>query len=148
MTLDHITSPNFNFYPRPHMEGDCLMPRHPVAPTSYFYPRPHMEGDLYHWCNFSRDGNFYPRPHMEGDNLGGECPENCIVISTHALTWRATKYTPRHQMTKNISTHALTWRATRPLAKKPQEPRISTHALTWRATANMLKCRRAFQQLI
>ena len=25
---------------------------------------------------------------------------------------------------------------------------ISTHALTWRATANMLKCRRAFQQLI
>ncbi len=26
--------------------------------------------------------------------------------------------------------------------------RISTHALTWRATANMLKCRRAFQQLI
>ena len=26
--------------------------------------------------------------------------------------------------------------------------KISTHALTWRATANMLKCRRAFQQLI
>ena len=77
-----------NFYPRPHMEGDlsnsliCTVRR-------YFYPRPHMEGDGQRGAYPQRGGDFYPRPHMEGDiiNLYSSC---FTVISTHALTWRAT----------------------------------------------------------
>ena len=79
-----------------------------------------------------------------------------ITISTHALTWRATRASIFWSICRSISTHALTWRATfkflsvdylcvflptpshggRPAASGGSGPpgAISTHALTWRAT--------------
>ena len=117
----------------------------------------------------AREGHFYPRPHMEGDKVLHD-EFGFGPISTHALTWRATTLTGGSSGDATISTHALTWRATDASENEVEEesnfyPRphmegdmvvrdgfgnifISTHALTWRATANMLKCRRAFQQLI
>ena len=58
-----------------------------------------------------------------------------MLISTHALTWSATKVLPFWDVTKRISTHALTWSAT----DSVHLPYISlffisTHALTWSAT--------------
>ena len=50
------------------MEGDPHMDQSPHPPGRYFYPRPHMEGD---------------QPTLT----------RCYIyaISTHALTWRATR---------------------------------------------------------
>ena len=58
-----------DFYPRPHMEGDCLTP---IAATALmdFYPRPHMEGDQAQFILTYEKEYFYPRPHMEGDEFG------------------------------------------------------------------------------
>ena len=56
----------WNFYPRPHMEGDTILFL-PPGDVRDFYPRPHMEGDIEERFAFPNWGNFYPRPHMEGD---------------------------------------------------------------------------------
>ena len=48
---------------------------------------------------------------MEGDG-GKKNPVLVCLISTHALTWRATDRNEGRVMTDKISTHALTWRAT------------------------------------
>ena len=123
-----------DFYPRPHMEGDCengiiRMNSKEFLPTPSHGGRPPIYG---------RDGSFlrdfYPRPHMEGDQgaagIGRQAP-----ISTHALTWRATPSASSSTSTSvAISTHALTWRATPSLTFVPDASEISTHALTWRAT--------------
>ena len=85
------------------------------------------------------------------------------TISTHALTWRATRKPVKHHMACapflptpshggrragsaycsrchfGISTHALTWRATLTFYCNRFAPLISTHALTWRAT-NLAHC--------
>ncbi len=94
-----------------------------------------MEGDAEKLFEQAKQEDFYPRPHMEGD-AGDYSAELTISISTHALTWRATRSsydwmgcglqflpTPSHggrplaytagKTAKIISTHALTWRATR-----------------------------------
>ena len=60
-------------------------------------------------CQSRRD--FYPRPHMEGDGKKPSEYDN-VLISTHALTWRATKVEKALSSLFWISTHALTWRAT------------------------------------
>ena len=145
-----------DFYPRPHMEGDFSR-SHGWAQSPYFYPRPHMEGDLLGERRIVVQLNFYPRPHMEGDPpcSASDCS---VLISTHALTWRATEChcrrpsaglrflpTPSHggrpaqrvpatSTSSTISTHALTWRATVSLRWFDRQVDISTHALTWRAT--------------
>ena len=101
-----------DFYPRPHMEGDAAVSelRGQVAISTHaltwrattvlgmlyqapqdFYPRPHREGDCHLPLMQHYPRHFYPRPHMEGDmctigDMGG-----WQVISTHALTWRATE---------------------------------------------------------
>ncbi len=50
-----------------------------------------MEGDRDSRSRASAARNFYPRPHMEGDfGLTKVCPKE--LISTHALTWRATRH--------------------------------------------------------
>ena len=36
----------YDFYPRPHMEGDALSVS-VYERAVYFYPRPHMEGDIH-----------------------------------------------------------------------------------------------------
>ena len=93
---------------------------------------------------------------MEGDLTIPVVMLDLIAISTHALTWRATKGSGLFHCPCRISTHALTWRATSTIlkfsarifyfyprphmegdAKKAlsrKELAISTHALTWRAT--------------
>ncbi len=55
-----------------------------------FYPRPHMEGDKNPGRSVPPGSDFYPRPHMEGDALKTYI-EGTDFISTHALTWRATR---------------------------------------------------------
>ena len=88
-----------NFYPRPHMEGDSVAVCS-AAKGRHFYPRPHMEGDYSARSRACRASDFYPRPHMEGDTTNPESKHNERGISTHALTWRATKI-------KTISVNAL-----------------------------------------
>ena len=56
-------------------------------------------------------------------------------ISTHALTWSATRSPPcKNPLMKPISTHALTWSATFKFPTNGITNKISTHALTWSAT--------------
>ena len=103
-----------DFYPRPHMEGDSSSGRASTKQWN-FYPRPHMEGDAGEILFVEKQGrflptpshggrhrshrllvqfdNFYPRPHMEGDEIDGQRGSEA-VISTHALTWRATAHNP------------------------------------------------------
>ena len=77
------------FYPRPHMEGDVI-DRVVCAKVVDFYPRPHMEGDARCFPLKTVLSYFYPRPHMEGDAIE-HIPPLEGMISTHALTWRATR---------------------------------------------------------
>ena len=78
---------------------------------------------------------FLPTPSHGGRHFSSVCSISFNIISTHALTWRATVWvyadheptsvflpTPSHggrpyypteqELTHGISTHALTWRAT------------------------------------
>ena len=145
-----------DFYPRPHMEGD-KNPGRSVPPGSDFYPRPHMEGDFGGQRRKQEPVHFYPRPHMEGDIFCKVCLQligqflptpshggrplllpdqhRHVLISTHALTWRATEADGFACAIVGISTHALTWRATGTQPHFSPPVRISPHALTWRATS-------------
>ena len=80
----------WDFYPRPHMEGDVDESEWPGEDVSYFYPRPHMEGDQGEQGIAGVAADFYPRPHMEGDLCACRNKIWYLFISTHALTWRAT----------------------------------------------------------
>ena len=101
-----------DFYPRPHMEGDFSR-SHGWAQSPYFYPRPHMEGDILPNRDTLVGSNFYPRPHMEGD-VGTDASQQMLSeflpTPSHGGRLRAT---PFFTVTVWISTHALTWRATR-----------------------------------
>ena len=77
---------------------------------------------------------FLPTPSHGGRHLAWSILLVYRSISTHALTWRATKVAISPQQVLEISTHALTWRATIAQLKDQIEQSISTHALTWRAT--------------
>ena len=48
-----------------------------------------MEGDAIKMEKMVKIDDFYPRPHMEGDMSVGMIFD-MMIISTHALTWRAT----------------------------------------------------------
>ena len=72
MLMKRIT----DFYPRPHMEGDCPECGEGIE-LKNFYPRPHMEGDLPFLSRTHSQQNFYPRPHMEGDSKHAEV-QACI----------------------------------------------------------------------
>ena len=58
-------------------------------------------------------------------------------ISTHALTWSATKSYFVRRLDSQISTHALTWSATSGKSHFSAFC-ISTHALTWSATISII----------
>ena len=75
---------------------------------------------------------------MEGDENTGEY-HMLPMISTHALTWRATFELDDNPALTEISTHALTWRATNPGIGARNSHAISTHALTWRATRELMR---------
>ena len=51
-----------SFYPRPHMEGDCLT----GSRSSYFYPRPPHGGRLKHGKNTVSPEQFLPTPSRRG----------------------------------------------------------------------------------
>ena len=60
-----------------------------VRPSTNFYPRPHMEGDCY--AQGEPAGTlFLPTPSHGGRQAGGGGFAPAGGISTHALTWRAT----------------------------------------------------------
>ena len=103
-----------NFYPRPHMEGDEDLRELPVLDKSIsthaltwratsaglihsavllFLPTPSHGGRRRQvtFCLLQGE-NFYPRPHMEGDRFR-DAVSLVVLISTHALTWRATSIT-------------------------------------------------------
>ena len=77
-----------------------------------FLPTPSHGGRPRHWGQHVSVQSFYPRPHMEGDVVLFGLFNPLLVISTHALTWRATLVVFRQNGARYISTHALTWRAT------------------------------------
>ncbi len=80
---------SFYFDPRPHLEGD-LYDRQPLATRKGFLPTPSHGGRLFYAPASAGDNNFYPRPHMEGDIKSLIILCVLRIISTHALTWRAT----------------------------------------------------------
>mgnify|MGYP003107575463 CR=1 FL=1 len=86
---DHTSSIREGFFSTPSHGG---RPDH--RPGGYdlpdFYPRPHMEGDGHGGADRTKTGHFYPRPHMEGDAIHRASSVLLNLISTHALTWRAT----------------------------------------------------------
>ena len=142
------------FLPTPSHGGrPCYAQGEPAGtlflPTPSHGGRQGLAGERKEWT-----GDFYPRPHMEGDP-GREKSADYTKISTHALTWRATKrhppppndkiflptpshggrqkYTPRQPNDKYF--------CPRPHMEGDNcssvaycETGISTHALTWRAT--------------
>ncbi len=145
-----------NFYPRPHMEGDPAVLS--VKPFSInFYPRPHMEGDKWDKPFKVVYREFLPTPSHGGRHFSLYNIYSIRLISTHALTWRATLRLPLSRSRfQNFYPRPLTWRATSPftisipsglfLPTPSHGGRlsvvvaadfigpISTHALTWRAT--------------
>ena len=64
---------------------------HKIDKATNFYPRPHMEGDRARVKLRMSARHFYPRPHMEGDDTVSPPDQLKAAISTHALTWRATR---------------------------------------------------------
>ena len=132
LNRQHDDSPD-DFYPRPHMEGDALF-FFRFCCCRDFYPRPHMEGDSPASSFSRRQQGFLPTPSHGGrpnqpnqDSLyreflptpshGGRraalfITPSVVLISTHALTWRATFLRTIKEILDKISTHALTWRAT------------------------------------
>ena len=99
----------------------------------YFNSRTHVECDGTLYGDQYKDLYFNSRTHVECDtNISLNKLSSCI--STHALTWSATKLCTHMAKTATISTHALTWSATIGIAVICNNTSISTHALTWSAT--------------
>ena len=99
-----------------------------------FNSRTHVECDEQSVPHFWRQGRFQ-LTHSRGVRLPiATVPIAAVAISTHALTWSATRQYKSFTAATKISTHALTWSATvgSTVLKQPLE--ISTHALTWSAT--------------
>ena len=78
--------------------------------------------------------DFNSRAHVERDSTLAEISSCLSPISTHALTWSATKKGGQQRWQYIISTHALTWSATITGSTSNSQRKISTHALTWSAT--------------
>ena len=109
----------------------------------YFNSRPHEEVDvrLYRIIIFIR--YFNSRPHEEVDN---NTASNClnIIISTHDLTKRSTRFNNFVYQCRDISTHDLTKRSTNITSSSQSLIGISTHDLTKRSTALRLVTATAF----
>ena len=87
-------------------------------------------------------GNFNSRAHVERDLDVFPKSQQTDRISTHALTWSATRKALWIVKRIQISTHALTWSATFAQRPAPLALPISTHALTWSATILQQRQRR------
>ena len=127
-----------------------------LADEAGFLPTPSHGGRRGRSHDSSGSRNFYPRPHMEGDIRIRQSVQH-RPISTHALTWRATRalfgrqlgaghFYPRphmegdriplHNLSAGIQFLPTPSHGGRPLVLPTTWTtfRISTHALTWRAT--------------
>ena len=62
----------------------------PGTPGHNFYPRPHMEGDIGIAADEPKRFGFLPTPSHGGRLLPISQEHRAALISTHALTWRAT----------------------------------------------------------
>ena len=82
--------------------------------------------------------NFNSRAHVERDISPPNGRILLTCISTHALTWSATRLSVAPLDKWGISTHALTWSATTSSVPDVSRTEISTHALTWSATSHHL----------
>ena len=71
-----------------------------------------MEGDIFCKVCLQLIGQFLPTPSHGGRPLLLPDQHRHVLISTHALTWRATEADGFACAIVGISTHALTWRAT------------------------------------
>ena len=91
--------------------------------------------------------DFNSRAHVERDSFVRHLRVYFLVISTHALTWSATKNWRKSQWKKSISTHALTWSATNEQPAADVQEVISTHALTWSATLKELRQKRKLNMI-
>ena len=100
-----------NFYPRPHMEGDRLREKNEDW-RERFLPTPSHGGRLLMAIIPGLKPKFLPTPSHGGRHGNLQQVDLADVISTHALTWRATSPGRENQQNAEISTHALTWRAT------------------------------------
>ena len=114
-----------------------------------------MESDAGYVAGDFLNDNFNSRAHVERDIIDERCTQT-REISTHALTWSATRRaTPKHRKAKHFNSRAHVERDQRSaqLAKGQydfnsrahverdmkikiayQKDEISTHALTWSAT--------------
>ena len=126
----------YDFYPRPHMEGDQQV-KTVGSCLQIFLPTPSHGGRQWRNQAKNRPYHFYPRPHMEGDLLGDKIDRQGGFLPTPSHGGRPPSFR-RHQSHIRISTHALTWRATTAAINTWKEKMISTHALTWRATCSRL----------
>ena len=137
-----------------------------------FYPRPPHGGRRTADIRYRGEFKFLPTPSAWRATSAGPSCCAALSISTHALrmegdcngcrycqshllflptpsAWRATSSEEYGFSDIFISTHAL--RMEGDPRERPAIGRIALFLPTpsaWRATANMLKCRRAFQQLI
>ena len=71
-----------------------------------------MERDFVETNHVYTDDDFNSRAHVERDSTKTMPNGRKSKISTHALTWSATKRFKNMKLTIEISTHALTWSAT------------------------------------
>ena len=81
---------NSHFYPRPHMEGDLCQVHGSTTPRR-FLPTPPHGGRLVEDIALLIPLGFLPTPSHGGRQLSKEVKKTLGDISTHALTWRATR---------------------------------------------------------
>ena len=103
----------------------------------HFNSRTHVECDVNTAGIFIPTNDFNSRTHVECDIIH-RFDSLVKQISTHALTWSATKSYFVRRLDSQISTHALTWSATESCFIRQLDIQISTHALTWSATSVLL----------
>lgn len=118
----------------------------PLRPVHISIPALRTEGDFFGPAGQSQ--TFIPAFTQRVTGLPCRSYKASRFLPTPSV-WRETAHFHQlHQPDGPLSTHALHTEGDFFREEVRLLSVISTHALTWRATANMLKCRRAFQQLI
>ena len=122
-----------NAFQLTHSRGVRLVEARPNVPGQIFQLT-HSRGVRRRFANKQTgERDFNSRTHVECDQPKIK-KSRWLAISTHALTWSATKQNRFRHQKQRISTHALTWSATKLHYATMIQYWISTHALTWSAT--------------
>ena len=93
-----------------------------------------MEGDKSLVNVLLRFVCFNSRPRVEGDQNSIYRTTSPLLVSIHALAWRATPLEGYINNNYTVSIHALAWRATYMKERHVDDDNVSIHALAWRAT--------------